>query len=153
MQSAADVRSQGGITCACVQVPLWEMPELLCSKLVLGSLPLADGEADNKHRGLGCCSEQPLEVAVVRSVRRWNCCMTEGPLLHLAEDRREPSANALRPYFARTDPRRRCWTLQLWTSNATSTTGLRPFTQQMLPPGSTSLCVAVRLPSKTVMQC
>eukprot|EP00439_Symbiodinium_sp_Y106_P083358 s2195_g23.t1 len=52
------------------EVPLWEMPELLCSKLVLGSLPLADGE-----------------VAVVRSVRRWNCCMTEGPLLHLAEDR------------------------------------------------------------------
>ncbi|CAE7191833.1 rpsF, partial [Symbiodinium sp. CCMP2456] len=52
------------------EVPLWEMPELLCSKLVLGSLPLADGE-----------------VVVVRSVRRWNSCMTEGPLLHLAEDR------------------------------------------------------------------
>ncbi|CAE7707423.1 rpsF, partial [Symbiodinium necroappetens] len=52
------------------EVPLWEMPELLCSKLVLGSLPLADGE-----------------VVVVRSVRRWNSCMTDGPLLHLAEDR------------------------------------------------------------------
>ena len=105
------------------------MPELLCSKLVLGSLPLADGEVESKHGRLGCCSKQLLlEVVVVRSVRRWNSCMTDGPLLHLAEDRREPSAKALRlsPYFARTGLRRPCWTLQLWTSNATSTTGLRP---------------------------
>ncbi|CAE7236026.1 rpsF [Symbiodinium pilosum] len=50
------------------EVPLWEFPELLCSRLVLGSLPLADAQ-----------------VAIVRGVRRVNSCTTEGPLLNLAE--------------------------------------------------------------------
>merc|ERR1719282_1142562 len=48
------------------EVPFLEMPELLCTILLLGSMPLSDGE-----------------VFVVRGIRRVSRCTTEGPLLSL----------------------------------------------------------------------
>eukprot|EP00913_Durusdinium_trenchii_P022665 g21286.t3 len=56
-------------------VPLWEMPELICSTLLLGLAPLADHE-----------------VWIVRKVKHVNHCSTEGPLLTLLEERPEAAA-------------------------------------------------------------
>ncbi|CAE8609494.1 unnamed protein product [Polarella glacialis] len=46
------------------EVLLWEMPELICLKMLLGNVPL---------------SKQ--EMFVVRGARRVNCCATDGPML------------------------------------------------------------------------
>eukprot|EP00931_Biecheleriopsis_adriatica_P052111 TRINITY_DN30295_c0_g1_i1.p1 TRINITY_DN30295_c0_g1~~TRINITY_DN30295_c0_g1_i1.p1 ORF type:complete len:760 (+),score=200.42 TRINITY_DN30295_c0_g1_i1:24-2303(+) len=56
------------------EVPLWEMPELLCSRLVLGCLPLSE-----------------KQVILVRGALCVNHCVTEGPLLTLAKEA-EPAA-------------------------------------------------------------
>lgn len=47
------------------EVPLWEMPELLCVQPLLGTQPLSEGQ-----------------VAVVRGARRFSRCSAEGPLLN-----------------------------------------------------------------------
>lgn len=47
------------------EVPLWEMPELLCVQPLLGAQPLSEDE-----------------VAVVRGTRRFSKCSAEGPLLN-----------------------------------------------------------------------
>eukprot|EP00435_Cladocopium_sp_Y103_P007993 s2000_g2.t1 len=52
------------------EVPLWEFPELICVRLLLGSVPLTEEE-----------------VLLVRRVQHVNRCSTEGPLLTLSEER------------------------------------------------------------------
>jgi len=56
------------------EVPLWEMPELLCVRPLLGSSPLGEDE-----------------IFLVRGVRRMSCCTTEGPLLGLAGEAPAPT--------------------------------------------------------------
>mmetsp|Transcript_147559 Transcript_147559/g.471943 ORF Transcript_147559/g.471943 Transcript_147559/m.471943 type:complete len:690 (+) Transcript_147559:85-2154(+) len=57
------------------EVPLWEMPELICCKPLLGADPLSEDQ-----------------VVLVRSVRRVNCCSVQGPMLRFTG---QPASHAL----------------------------------------------------------
>ncbi|CAK9032505.1 unnamed protein product, partial [Durusdinium trenchii] len=75
LSSAGSFGRLGDVKTPPEEVPLWEMPELICSTLLLGLAPLADHE-----------------VWIVRKVKHVNHCSTEGPLLTLLEERPEAAA-------------------------------------------------------------